>query len=557
VSLQLVLDALAHGGPQGPNLSTALLGAGLCGVFALAGGLADSVAIYLNAALAHRIGDHVQELTLRQSLRLDLGYFETAEFHDRLYRAQQEGGSRPAKIAVEMSNVVRSSLAAVSLVALAASQAPWLLAVALVAAVANLSGRARLAHDALERARSLHRKEQSMALHDGLALHPSFAKEVRVWGLAEWLLEKHRTLAREILAERLVGDASRATAQARTLAIGAIGTGAVIGGLAYMVVLGRLTAGGLVVSIQAFTRFVTQGRQLLSSIANIYEDGLYLVSLDEFLALEPKIADPDRANAPATIKGALRFEGVSFTYPGSTERALSDVNLEIGAGEVVALVGENGAGKSTVAKLICRLYDPDEGRILLDGIDLRDYPVDHLRRAIAVVFQDHARFPLTVRENIQLGDVSRDEGSAIRDAAAWSGIEPAIERLPKGYEAELNKWIEGGQELSGGEWQRLALARARYRGGAILVMDEPTSALDAIVERELVGRMTSLAAERTALIISHRFSSVRFARRVLVMANGRIVEQGGHAELMRSAGPYARMFEAQAEAYRSQSDGVR
>jgi ATP-binding cassette subfamily B protein len=303
---------------------------------------------------------------------------------------------------------------------------------------------------------------------------------------------------------------------------------------------------------QAFQRGQGYLRDILGGLANLYEDSLFLANLYEFLDLRSRVAEPSAPRPlPKPMQRGIAFEHVGFAYAGAAQPVLDDITLTIRPGEHIALVGANGAGKTTLVKLLCRLYDPTAGRITLDGIDLREFRTAALRREISVIFQDYARYHLTVRENIWLGNIAltSDDG-AILDAAAAAGADTVIGKLPQGYETQLGKWFDAGQELSIGEWQKIALARAFVRDAQILVLDEPTSALDAAAEYEVFQMFRALAAGRTTLLISHRFSTVRMADRIFVLADGKIVEAGSHEELLRRGGEYARMFELQASNYR-------
>ena len=301
----------------------------------------------------------------------------------------------------------------------------------------------------------------------------------------------------------------------------------------------------------ALQRGLNATQQMLQALAGLYEDSLFMAHLRSFLSLEPRIVDPaEPVPVPVPLAHGLVCEGVSFGYPQREEDALRDINLELRAGEVTALVGENGAGKSTLVKLVCRLYDPQEGTISWDGQDLRRLSVDELRQQVTVVFQDFAQFPATVRQNITYGDVTgTPEKTRLAEAVRAAGAESVIDALPAGLDTPLGKWFEGGHELSVGEWQKIALVRAFYRDAQLIVLDEPTSGLDALAEVELFAAFRHLIAGRTALLISHRFSSVRMADRIYVLAEGRVVECGSHEELIREGGLYARMFNAQARMY--------
>jgi ATP-binding cassette subfamily B protein len=523
----------------------------LIGLVALAASLLQALSSVVGEGLGQKLTDHVQGLIHARSVELDLAYFETPSYYDHLHRAQREGGHRPAQVVSGLAALLRGGLSLLGVAGLLLAFDPFIVLLLAAAAVPGLL--VRLRHSRQLYGWRLFRTatERLLLLHDWMLTHQIFAKEVRLFGLGPHLQRRHRELRDTLRRERMSLARRRAAADVMAQSAGTVAVVLAMGFLVKRVVLGTITLGALVMYYQALQRGLGYLQQVLTALAGLYEDSLFLANLEQFLEQRPRVVDPPDP-VPLDHPGPLgiRLERVTFRYPGRSEEAVRGVCLEIGAGEIAAVVGRNGSGKTTLVKLLCRLYDPDEGQVLLGGHDLRRYRVAELRRQFGVIFQDFAQFPVTVRENIGFGDTARaQDGEAVRAAAAWAGALPLIDGLPQGLDTLLGRWFSGGHELSHGEWQRVALARARFRDARVVVLDEPTSSLDALAEADLLGRLRQLLDGRTALFISHRFSSVRSADRIFVMDGGAVVETGRHEELMACGGLYARMFRAQAERY--------
>ncbi len=551
--LKRLVDAMtAAVGSPAPSVRGPLLLVGLIGAVVLFGAALQALSLVIDEIRNQQLTDHVQDLIHAKSIQLDLAFFETPEYQDHLHRAQQEGPSRPASLAAGLAGLFQNAIGLLAVTALLVVFNPWIVVVVAVLSLPGLIVKLRSSEEFYRWQQRRTPTERRVRSVDWMLTFVQFAREVRLFGLGEHLRDRHRVLRTKLLRERLALAKKRAVAYLGTQAGGTL---AVVGALALVVTQmarGEISLGELVMYYGALQRALSTTQQLLGSLAGLYEDSLFLINLGAFLELELRVFDPEDPQPVACpLTRGIVVDGVSFSYPGAEEPVLNDIELEIKSGETIALVGENGAGKSTLVKLLCRLYDPDAGRILWDGCDLRDLRIADLRRQITVAFQDFARFPVTVRENIRFGDLERDaDDHLVLDATIAAGAARLVTDLPQGYDTEMGVWFEGGQELSPGQWQKLALARAFFRDAQVIVFDEPTSELDALAEAELFVRFRELTRGRTTLLISHRFSSVRMADRIFVLSQGRIVESGSHDELVRLKGLYARMFEVQARMYR-------
>jgi ATP-binding cassette subfamily B protein len=430
--------------------------------------------------------------------------------------------------------------------------APWLIALLVVALVPAFLGEAHFNAQsyALTYARTPEQRELDYVRQTGASVES--AKEVKIFGLNAFLIERYRQLAAGFyranrqLAVRRAGWGSALTA------LGTVGYYVAYAYLAWRTLAGQFSIGDLTFLAGSFRRLRTLLEGLLIGFSQTAGQALYLDDLFSFFEIEPEIRSPEHPRPfPRPIREGLRFEDVGFIYPGAERWAVRHLDFVLRAGEVLALVGENGAGKTTLVKLIARLYDPDEGRILLDGHDLREYDLEELRANIGVIFQDFVRYHLTAAENIAVGRIeARDDRARIAAAAERSLADEVIRKRPAGYDQIIGKRFKRGVELSGGEWQKVAIARAYMRDAQLLILDEPTAALDARAEYEVFQRFKELSEGKTAVLISHRFSSVRMADRILVLADGTVEAMGTHEELLRQRGRYAELFELQAAGYR-------
>jgi ATP-binding cassette subfamily B protein len=562
--MRLLVDSLAETFQASPAASgaapLAASAAPVLVVLSFAAGVAvlevvsRSLAAYVTEAQTQTVTDHLGDIIHTRSAALDLSHFEDPRYYDMLHRAQQEAGWRPTYLVNSMLQAAQASL---SLVALGSLLLSFNWAVALVLFLASIpSAIVRLRYASrlyLWRRRHTADERLSWYLHS-LLTAGQYAKEVRMLGLAPALVKRFRDVRARLRGEHLDVARRRSTADSIAQGSATLATFATYAALAVGTVQRTITVGGFVMYYQAFQRGQGWLRDVLNNLANLYEGSLFLGDLFDFLDLKPRTA-PGAATGsvpgPAAASTGIVFDHVSYTYPGSSHKTLDDVSFAIPPGQHAALVGENGSGKTTIVKLLCRLYDPTEGRITIDGVDLRECDPNALRRRIAVMFQDYARYQLTARENVGFGDLDAlaDE-VRIQEAARLAGADAVVDTLPMRYETTLGRWFEGGVELSTGDWQRVALARTFLRDAEIVVLDEPTSALDAKVEHEVFVRLREFARDRAAVFISHRMSTARLSDCIYVLARGRIVERGTHDELTALGGTYATLFRLQAESYR-------
>ena len=515
----------------------------------------------LSALLESLLGDLFANRTsvdlMRHAAKLDLEQFEDADLYDKLERARRQTVNRIGLFTLVLATI-QDLITLVTLSAALIAYVPWLLVLLAVAVVPSLLGETHFASLGYSLLYSWTPERRLLDYLRYIGASDVSAKEVKLFGLSDFLVGRYDGLSREFY------EANKALAVRRSLVSTVLGTVGTLGYYAAYVVIIYLTvighrgpAGVFTIGVLTFlTGSFRQSRDLIQrvllSLTQVFEQSLYLDDLFSFLALEPTVRSaPDARPVPVPIRQGFVFENVGFRYPGSDAWAVRHLDFTLEPGERIALVGENGAGKTTLAKLLVRLYDPTEGRILLDGVDLRQYDITSLRQNVGVIFQDFVRYDLIMRENIAVGNIERlSDEPRLHGAAQRSLADSVVGRLAGRYDQMLGRRFEGGVELSGGEWQKVALARTYMRDAQLLILDEPTAALDARAEYQVFLRFSELTAGKMAVLISHRFSTVRMADRILVLRAGELAEQGTHEELVARGGLYAELFQLQAAGYR-------
>lgn len=553
---KLIIDAILNAVGQGmePVAGLRYVGPYLALEFALVliGSVTGQVRSLFDRIIQSQLTNHVNSLIIHKAISLDLQFFENPVFYDTLQNARRQADTSALNIVNSTLQMVQQVITLISLVVLLFRFSPWLAVIVFVSAIPSFLSQSQYAEKAFRAVSRRAPEARLLNYLESLLTGNDTIKEIKLFGLGEPLLKRYQELFTRFYQEDLK------IAERRTIAglgWGMLSNLAYYGSYAWIVlrtIAGLITLGDMTMFLALFRQSQSSIRSLLDSLNRLYESNLFLDNLMTYLKLEPLLVSPAKALvAPTPIRQGIEFRHVSFCYPGSDVYVLRDINLHIHPGERIALVGLNGAGKTTLIKLLTRLYDPTDGQVLLDGVDLREYDLTSLQQRFGVIFQDFVRYQFTVRENIGFGQVDAlDDLARIKEAAERGGASSIIENFLLGYETMLGRRWEKGQELSGGQWQKIALARAFMREAEVLVLDEPTSALDAEAEYEVFRRFGELMEGRIAVLISHRFSTVRMADRIAVLSAGKILELGSHAELIQLDGAYARLFNLQAEGYR-------
>jgi len=520
------------------------------GLVAAVGGAQRGLSL-CQALLRAQLGQRVNVMILEKALTLELRHFEDSEFYDKLTRARREASSRPLSLVMRTFGLTQNAISLLSYAALLVRFSPWTMLVLLVAGLPAFVAEAKFSGDAFRLFRWRSPETRMQVYLETVLAREDHAKEVKLFGLGARLLQRYRDIFTRLYREDRALSIRR---DSWGFGLSLLATSTLYGAYAWIAlstIQARITLGQMTMYLLLFRQGQAAVSAILSAVGGMYEDNLYLSTLYEYLETPVDAAPGNAVRGPLPSDG-VRFEHVSFTYPGAVQPALIDIDLHLTPGSSLALVGENGSGKTTLIKLLTRLYSPDSGRILVDGLPLPQWSEQALRARIGVIFQDFTRYQMLVGENVGAGDERYFEDQQRWQQAAEKGRAAAfIEQLPGGYQTQLGKWFKDGQELSGGQWQKIALARAFMRTDAdILVLDEPTAAMDARAEAEIFEHFRTLARDRITILISHRFSTVRMADQIAVLDRGRIIEKGSHEQLMAAAGHYAQLFALQARGYR-------
>jgi ATP-binding cassette subfamily B protein len=521
----------------------------------LVGSFSSRLKSTLEILLNYRLFNYMTLLILRKAGTLDLSFFENAEFYDRLNQVRQDVSNKPLNMVMQLFSLGSSVITMFSLFGLIFQLNWWLALISLLVPVPAFLADSRYGlRNFWKSFWQSPRKRQQWYIMT-LLTTDTFNKEIKLFNLVDFFTGRYHDLSEQMYQEDKQLQIKHARISLLLLILPVLADAGIYLYIALRAVQKSITLGALTQYTLAVNQLGQNFQLVLSSLSDLYEYHLFVKMLFDFLAYEPKIVAPAQPAQPEREESMhgldIEFRNVSYTYPGKNEAALKNINFSICAGESVALVGENGAGKTTLVKLLTRLYDPSEGEIFIGGRNIKEYDPQELREWIGVIFQDYVHYQMTAGENIGIGRVVEMKNlTMLEDAAQKSGADQVIKRLEKGYDAMLGRWFEKGADLSGGEWQKVALARAFMRDAPVLILDEPTSALDAQAEYDIFQRFRSLAAERTVIFISHRFSTVRLADRIFVIEEGRMIESGAHRELLDQQGRYAELFNLQAEAYR-------
>lgn len=539
--------AAAGAGHDWTRIRPALIYAALVASSLLLLELLRNVTSFVRAAQSELLTDHISALIQQKSVAADFAFYELPEYYNHLHRARSDASYRSVALIESLGNLLRDFVTLFAMLVVLLPFGWWLPLSLLVATLPSVLVVLIYTLRRYEWQRQVTETERRTWYYDWVLTSGETAAEIRLFGLGAYFQNAYVQLRRKLRGEQLHMAKQQSAAEFGAALLAMLITGGTLAWMVWQALQGTASLGTLALFYQAFNQGLQLLRSLLGNFNEVYANGLFLSDLFEFLDMQPQVKNPDTpVPAPIELSEGIEFREVTFRYPSSKRAALDNFNLTLPAGQVVAIVGLNGAGKTTLIKLLCRLYDPDAGSITIDGVDLRQMRLDELRRLITVLFQEPVRYSATVAENICLGALDEAlPGEQLRAAAREAGVTEVISRLPQGYGTLLGKWFSDGAELSTGQWQRLALARAFVRQAPILLLDEPTSAMDSWAEADWRMRLRRVVAGRTTLIITHRFTTAMQADMIHVMVDGRIIEAGTHQQLLAVQGRYAQSWLAQ------------
>jgi len=513
----------------------------------LARELLAGITNWVRTAQSLKVRDHIASLIQRKSVQVDLAFYDFPESYDHLHRARIEANYRPVQLIEDLGTLLQNGITVVAMMAVLIPFSillPFAILISTIPALYVVVQAGMRRHEWDRRATMDERKAY---YYDAVLTESQSAAEVRLFGIADYFLNAFDRTRRKLRAEQMALARKQTVAELLAGLTAVLVIGAAMAWMTWRAILGRISLGDLALFYQALSQSMSLTQTLLGKVGELYQNALFLGNLYEFLDLKPTLQASASAIPIDTrpITRGIRFQNVSFQYPGTHVPALRDLTLELRPGEIVSIVGPNGAGKSTILKLLCRFYDPDDGSITLDGVPLRELPVEQLRRRISVTFQSPVHFNDTASRNIEFGDLLKPEAHAleeVRTAAKMSGAEDVFRKFPSGYETQLGRQFDTGVEMSLGEWQKVALARAFYRNAEIILLDEPTSAMDPWEESAWAERFRVFARNRIAVVITHRLTTARVADKIFVVADGQVIESGTHEDLLSAGGEYARAW---------------
>ncbi|BDA72001.1 ABC-type multidrug transport system, ATPase and permease component [Calothrix sp. PCC 7716] len=533
------------------SIQTILIPVGLMAGVLLLTEFLQGASEWIRTAQSELVQDYISGLVHKQSIAIDFGCYESSEYNDRLERAREGAGSRSLALLENTGTLLQNSITLFAVAAILIPYGFWLPIILVASAFPAFYVAFRLNLHQYQWSQRTTTDRRRLQYYELLLTSSWAAKELRLFNFGSYFQSAYQKLRRRLRNEQIKLIEQRTVSRLVAGFIALLVTSASLAWMGRQVLLGIITLGDLALFYQAFNQGQSIVKSLLGSLGQIYKNSLFVSNLFEFLKIKPKIVDPPQPlPIPSKLQQGINLRQVTFRYPGSEKPVLKNFNLTIPAGKIVAIVGDNGAGKSTLIKLLCRFYDPESGSIELDDNDIREYCVEAFRKLITVLFQDPLPYYVSVTDNIAMGDLSiTPSQSEIEASARGAGIHDKIVRLRDGYDSMLGKWFPGGTDLSGGEWQRLALARAFLRKGEIIILDEPTSAMDPWAEHDWLDRFRKMANGRTAIVITHRFTLAIRADIIHVMRAGKIVESGSHDELLALGGLYAESWKSQMESH--------